>query len=50
MKGPVLTAEYEEKLDPDTIALPDGTGGNTLNSLEEFELDYSQVGLAWLVI
>ena len=38
-------ADYEEKLDPDTIALP--SGGNKLTSLEEFELDYSQVGTVW---
>lgn len=36
--------EYEEHIDPDTIALPDGSSGSNLNTLEEFEMDYSQVG------
>ena len=36
-------AECEDKVDPDTILLP-GAGGHNLNTLEEFELDYSQVG------
>ena len=39
----MLLAECEDKVDPDTILLPSATGNN-LNTLEEFELDYSQVG------
>ena len=35
--------ECKEKVDPDRIQLP-GTRGHSLNTLEEFELDYSQVG------
>ena len=34
--------ECKEKVDPDRIQLP-GTRGHSLNTLEEFELDYSQV-------
>ena len=34
--------EREDKVDPDRIQLP-GTGAHNLNTLEEFELDYSQV-------
>ena len=40
----MLLAEYEDKVDPDTILLPGATGPHNLNTLEEFELDYSQVG------
>ena len=39
----MLLAECEDKVDPDTILLP-GASGHNLNTLEEFELDYSQVG------
>ena len=44
VKGPLFVPEYEEHIDPDTIALPDGSSGSNLNTLEEFEMDYSQVG------
>ena len=40
----MFLAEYEDKVDPDTILLPGVSGGHNLNTLEEFELDYSQVG------
>ena len=43
LKGSLFLAECEDKVDPDTILLP-GVGGHNLNTLEEFELDYSQVG------
>ena len=39
----MFSPECEEKVDPDRIQLP-GTRGHSLNALEEFELDYSQVG------
>ena len=39
----MFSPECEEKVDPDRIQLP-GTRGHSLNTLEEFELDYSQVG------
>ena len=42
-KDPMFLAESEDKVDPDTILLP-GASGHNLNTLEEFELDYSQVG------
>ena len=35
--------ECEDKVDPDRIQLP-GSRAHNLNTLEEFELDYSQVG------
>ena len=43
LKDPMFLAESEDKVDPDTILLP-GDSGHNLNTLEEFELDYSQVG------
>ena len=39
----MFLAECQDKVDPDTILLP-GASGHNLNTLEEFELDYSQVG------
>ena len=41
LQGQVFFPEVSPYLDPDTIALP----GNILNTLEEFELDYSQVSM-----
>ena len=38
----MLLPECEDKVDPDRIQLP-GTRAHNLNTLEEFELDYSQV-------
>ena len=38
----MFLAEYEDKVDPDTILLP-GASAPNLNTLEQFELDYSQV-------
>ena len=42
-QGPMFLPECEDKVDPDRIQLP-GSRAHNLNTLEEFELDYSQVG------
>ena len=42
-QGPMFLPQCEDQVDPDRIQLP-GSGAHNLNTLEEFELDYSQVG------